>query len=146
MSAPSKLSSTPSPLTIAAGSAEATRKSAVGPPGDGAGSIAERGNSSGWEDCLELLIWGSVAAGKCALRSAPRIGATGSRWAVVPNCLSAAEQPSKEHPTHPLHKSAACGGATYSAALQPAPPPPDYLLKSKADSGERSAARLEASP
>src|ERR1700738_1752878 len=104
MSAPSKLSSTPSPLTTAAGSAEATRKSAVGPPGDGAGSIAEPGNSSGWEDCLELLIWGSVAAGKCALRSAPRIGATGSRWAVVlPNkgCLSAAEQPSKEHPTAP---------------------------------------------
>src|SRR6202011_3279414 len=61
MSAPSKLSSTPSPPTIAAESAEATRKPAVGPPGLGppgeeAGSAAEPGNSSGSEDWLELLI------------------------------------------------------------------------------------------
>src|SRR5271169_3975384 len=100
MSAPSKLSSTPPPLANAAGSPEATRKSDGGPSG-GSGAIAEPGNSSGSEDRLELSTsgWGSVAAGKCARRSALRIAATAASFrgaAPIKLCLSEPEQSDNE--------------------------------------------------
>ena len=93
-------------------SAEATRKS-EGESWDGAGSIAEPGNSKGSEDWLELSTWRSVVAGKCALRSALRIGATGSRWAVVPiTGLSEAEQPWPMNKQSLLLHKFAVSGAT----------------------------------
>src|ERR1700724_3814522 len=122
MSAPSKLSSTPSPLTRAALSAEATRKS-EGESWDGAGSLAEPGNSRGSEDGWELSTWRSVVAGKWALRSALRIGAKGSRWAVVPiTGLSEAEQLANEQTAAPTAQTCSIRCNTCHPTLGTAPP------------------------